>query len=84
MKDACVRAKISPAISFHDLRNTYGALLAMQGVPIKVIAELLGHSDTRITEKHYAHLQDSYVADTLRKHLPKFGIDQGNVRVIGA
>ena len=28
-----------------------------------VIAVLLGHSDTRMTEKHYAHLAPSYVAD---------------------
>ena len=81
MIDACERAKISPRVSFHDLRNTYGALLAMQGVSMKVIAELLGHSDTRITEKHYAHLQESYVAETLRKHLPKFGIARDDVVV---
>jgi hypothetical protein len=31
-----------------------------------VIAEQLGHADTRMTEKHYAHLAPSYVADTIR------------------
>lgn len=73
MCDACAVAKIVPAISFHDLRNTYGALLAMRRVSMKVIAELLGHADTRITERHYAHLAPSYVADTLRANLPEFG-----------
>jgi hypothetical protein len=29
------------------------------------IAEQLGHADTRMTEKHYAHLAPSYVADTI-------------------
>jgi site-specific recombinase XerD len=47
--------------------------MAMAGVPLQVIAEVLGHSDTRITEKHYAHLSPSYVADTVRAHLPNFG-----------
>jgi hypothetical protein len=28
----------------------------MNGVPIAVIAAQLGHADTRMTEKHYAHL----------------------------
>lgn len=82
MREACERAKIAPAVSFHDLRNTYGALLAMEATPIKVIAELLGHTDTRITEKHYAHLSNSYVADTLRKNLPRFGGKRDNVRAL--
>ena len=36
-----------------------------------VIAEQLGHADTRMTEKHYAHLAPSYVAETIRAHFPR-------------
>ena len=72
LKDACNIAKIEPAVSFHILRHTYGSLLASKGVPLQVIAELLGHADTRITSRHYAHLLPSYVADTLRANLPEF------------
>ena len=39
-----------------------------------VIAVALGHSDTRMTEKHYAALAPNYVAETIRAHLPKLGI----------
>jgi hypothetical protein len=46
----------------------------MRGVPMGVIAEQLGHADTRMTEKHYAHLAPSYVADTIRAHFPMLGI----------
>jgi hypothetical protein len=46
----------------------------MRGVPMGVIAEQLGHADTRMTEKHYAHLAPSYVADTIRAHFPTLGI----------
>jgi integrase len=74
MREACRRAKIKPEISFHVLRHTYGSALAMRGVPMGVIAEQLGHADTRMTEKHYAHLAPSYVADTIRAHFPKLGI----------
>jgi integrase len=56
MLDACKAAKIKPAVSFHILRHTHGSTLAIRGVPIDVIAEQLGHADTRMTEKHYAHL----------------------------
>jgi integrase len=76
MLDACKRAKISPAISFHILRHTYGATLAMRGVPMAVIAEQLGHADTRMTQKHYAHLAPSYVASTIRAHFPVLGLVQ--------
>jgi integrase len=71
---ACQRAKVKPAISFHVLRHTHGSTLAMRGVPMGVIAEQLGHADTRMTEKHYAHLAPSYVADTIRAHFPILGI----------
>jgi integrase len=74
MVEACQRAKIKPAVSFHVLRHTHGSTLAMRGVPMGVIAEQLGHSDTRMTEKHYAHLAPSYVADTIRAHFPTLGI----------
>jgi hypothetical protein len=39
-----------------------------------VIAEQLGHADTRMTEKHYAHLAPSCVANTIRAHFPVLGI----------
>jgi integrase len=67
-------AKLDPAISFHILRHTYASALAMKGVPMGVIAAQLGHSDTRMTEKHYAHLAPSYVADTVQAMLPDLGI----------
>lgn len=74
MMEASKRAKITPAVSFHVLRHTHGSTLAMRGVPMGVIAEQLGHADTRMTEKHYAHLAPSYVADTIRAHFPTLGI----------
>jgi integrase len=39
-----------------------------------VIAAQLGHADTRMTEKHYAHLSPNYVADTVGAALPVLGI----------
>jgi len=71
---ASARAKIEPAATFHILRHTYASALAMHGVPMGVIAAQLGHSDTRMTEKHYAHLSPNYVAETVRAALPALGI----------
>lgn len=81
--EACKNAKIKPAISFHVLRHTHGSLLAMKGVPMPVIAKQLGHADTRMTEKHYAHLSPSYVADTIRQNFPTLGtVEKSNVEVL--
>jgi len=73
-------AKLDPPATFHILRHTYASSLAMKGVPMGVIAAQLGHSDTRMTEKHYAHLSPNYVAETVRAALPALGIvDNTNV-----
>ena len=81
--EACKRSKISPPISFHILRHTHASHLAMSGVPLMVIAHQLGHADTRMAEKHYAHLAPSYIADAIREGLPKFGITEtSNVRTL--
>lgn len=76
-------AKVEPAATFHILRHTYGSSLAMKGVPMGVIAAQLGHADTRMTERHYAHLSPSYVADTIRASLPPLGaFEQANAVAI--
>jgi integrase len=82
---ASARAKIEPAATFHILRHTYASALAMRGVPMGVIAAQLGHADTRMTERHYAHLSPNYVADTVRAALPALGIvEKSNVLALKA
>jgi integrase len=73
MQAASVAAKITPAISFHLLRHYYAGALVKEGVSLQIVAGLLGHSDTRTTEKHYAHLQPSTLAKAVQDHLPKLG-----------
>jgi integrase len=83
MKAACLSIKIDPPVSFHILRHTYGSLLALQGVPLKFIAEAMGHTDTRMTERHYAHLQrDDVVAQAIRAKLPSFGRPDAKVKAL--
>jgi integrase len=74
LDEASKRAEISPAVNFHILRHTHGSHLAMKGVPMGVIAAQLGHADTRMTEKHYAHLAPSYVAQVIRANFPVLGL----------
>jgi integrase len=71
---ACDAAKIAPAASFHILRHTHASRLAMRGVPMPVIAAQLGHADTKITEKHYAHLSPGYVSAEIRAAFGDLGL----------
>jgi integrase len=77
-----VIAKLDPLATFHILRHSYASSLAMKGVPMGVISAQLGHADTRMTERHYAHLAPSYVADTIRAALPGMEIVE-ETNVIG-
>jgi len=80
MADACRRAKINPPISFHALRHTWASLATMNGVPLLIVAKTLGHSDTRMVEKHYGHLAPSYISDAIRAGAPRFVEQATNVR----
>jgi integrase len=73
MLEAVERAKIKPPIGFHGLRHTWASLSVMNGVPLMVVAKNLGHSDTRMVEKHYGHLGPSYIVDAIREGAPRFG-----------
>ena len=52
--------------------HTYASTLAQTGVDLLTISKLLGHADTRITSRHYAHLCDNTLKAAVAK-LPSFG-----------
>jgi integrase len=43
-------------IRFHDLRHTCASLLLDQGVPARVVMDVLGHSQLAITTDLYSHV----------------------------
>ncbi len=45
-----------PDRRFHDLRHTAATLLLSRGVNIKLVSEMLGHSDIAFTLIIYGHL----------------------------
>ena len=48
-----------PHVRLHDIRHTMGAVAVREGVPIKVLQELLGHSRYSTTADIYAHVDDT-------------------------
>ena len=82
MEGACIAGRIGKA-GFHILRHTAASHLVMAGVALAVVAKNLGHADSRMTERHYAHLAPSYVAETIRKFAPTFGtVEKINVPAV--
>lgn len=47
----------------HVFRHTAGVWMAQADVPMPKIAQYLGHTSTRITERHYARYSPSYMRD---------------------
>jgi integrase len=76
---ACANGKIEPICTFHQLRHTYASLALMNGMPMMVLSANLGHSDTRMVEKHYGHLLQSYKDQMVEDHAPKFGFDGSHI-----
>jgi site-specific recombinase XerD len=74
LRFACERATIKPPVNFHALRHTYASHAVMGGVPLQVVADNLGHADTRMVEKHYGHLAASYKAERIRAGTPTLGV----------
>lgn len=66
IKEAAKAAKI-PDVSFKVTRATYGKMLLLATKDIELVAKALGHSDTRITRKHYAQ----YLPDELEAGVRK-------------
>ncbi|WP_258064454.1 site-specific integrase [Rathayibacter rathayi] len=57
--DAAIAKAGVRRIRFHDLRHTCASLLLAEGVPMRVVMEILGHSAMAITSDIYAHVMPS-------------------------
>ncbi len=73
MREACKAARLEQ-LTFHELRHSYASMLVNAGCPLAYVAAQLGHSDTRMVEKHYGHLAPSALADSIRALMPKLGL----------
>lgn len=60
----------------HDLRHSAVTILLARGVNIKVISELLGHSDISITLRVYGHLLPTMQGDVVEVWEDAFGAEE--------
>jgi len=60
---ACRRAGIED-FRFHDLRHTFASHLVMKGANLKAVQRLLGHSDSKMTDR-YSHLSPDHLRESV-------------------
>ena len=52
-----------PRITLHGTRHTWATLALLEGIPAKIVAEVLGHSSTQVTLDVYSHVTPGMQAD---------------------
>jgi len=78
MHEAC-RAAGLPEMGFHQLRHSYASALVTAGMPLALLAKLTGHADTRMLERHYAHLATSDLSRALEALAPTLNLPIENI-----
>ena len=62
---ACKAAGVQDC-SLHDLRHTFASHARMNGVDLHSLQTLLGHSDSRMTNR-YSHLSDEFLGNAVKR-----------------
>ena len=58
---------LQEAYRLHDLRHTYGSRLVLDGVNLRVVQYLMGHSKIDITMRVYSHCRASDAQKELQR-----------------
>jgi hypothetical protein len=53
-------------------------------MPLIAVANVLGHGDTRMVDKHYSHLSPSYIREAVRATALDLGPIEGNIATLRA
>ena len=76
---ACRRAGLR-RVQWHALRHSFASQLAIAGVPMRTIKELMGHATLEMTMR-YAHLAPSVLVEAVEKL--DSGASRGHIMVTG-
>jgi integrase len=67
---------LTPVIRLHDLRHSCASFLLAQGVPARVVMEILGHSGISVTMDTYSHVLPTLLRESVERIDELFGDDQ--------
>ncbi len=62
-----LEAAALPRLHFHSLRHSCATFLLVQGVPPRVVMDVLGHSDIRLTLNTYSHVVEQLQEEAARQ-----------------
>jgi site-specific recombinase XerD len=62
-----------PDIGLHTVRHSAAAVILVNGVPLKVVCEVLGHASIGITGDVYGHVSPEVSRDALSRLLEALG-----------
>ena len=60
-----LKAKGLPAMRVHDLRHAWASIMVQEGVSIKAVQMILGHSKSQLTLDTYAHLAPNTLHESM-------------------
>ena len=69
--DRAITAAGIKRLTLHKLRHTFASLLLSRGVPITTVSAYLGHRDSVITLRVYAHFVKNSKANSKANHMQK-------------
>ena len=73
LKEIGTICNIGKTLTTHCARHTFASVAGNYGMPLKVIARILGHAKVKMTE-HYTHLWESTVSEEMEKLGERIGL----------
>lgn len=73
---ACKRLRIAPSVTPNDLRRTHASWLVQAEVPLKTVADMMGHKTTTMVELVYGRRSAEHIAASVAQALSKAPVVQ--------